>query len=427
MFQRSLRWMLPALALGLSTLGTGRVSGQGGTPAPLSAGVTACKFDALANDPDPAGPAIRDAPRNDAAVLGRLPAIKDKDTGFYDRGGELPEFRVIGAKDGWFLIEGATYQEPYRPKLYAGQGWVDGKFITTHLFRDTLKKAPRNTAPDVAYLNGTDKDGISFSPYNIEPRILGCSGPWLDVELWLPDGKTMDGKPASADGTVRGWTDRSCTKQENGPCRGSQFDYPWSPLPAGVTECDFGALSNDPDPAGLNVREAPDINSRVVGRLAPPSDIGDGVTKVSSEVTVIGFKKGWFLIETGPYNAADQPRRGPKLYTGRGWVAGSMLTTELLRNMLKQGPSEKSADVVDLEVDGGANPQNVRIRRILACSGDWIHIEVALEKGMKPLLETEAPTGSVRGWSNGTCTSQLTTCDFDQGRPWSPPAPLPPE
>ena len=63
---------------------------------------------------------------------------------------------------------------------------------------------------------------------------------------------------------------------------------------------------------------------------------------------MIGFEKGWFLVEAGPYNASDLPPHGPKPYTGRGWVAGNMLTTELLRNMLKQGPSETSADVIDL-------------------------------------------------------------------------------
>jgi hypothetical protein len=142
---------------------------------------------------------------------------------------------------------------------------------------------------------------------------------------------------------------------------------------------------------------------------------------------VIGFQKDWFLIETGPYNANDLPPHLPKPYSGRGWVAGNLLTTELLRNMLKQAPSETAADVVDLEVDGVQDPQTVKMRRILACSGDWVQVEVALVKGMKPLIKTDAPAGAVRGWANGTCTAQLTTCDFDQSRPWSPPAPLPPQ
>jgi hypothetical protein len=67
------------------------------------------------------------------------------------------------------------------------------------------------------------------------------------------------------------------------------------------------------------------------------------------------------------------------------------------------------------------------MRRLLACSGDWVKVEIALVKDMKPLLETDAPKGAVRGWANGICTAQLTTCDFDQSRPWSPPAPPPPE
>jgi hypothetical protein len=44
-----------------------------------------------------------------------------------------------------------------------------------------------------------------------------------------------------------------------------------------------------------------------------------------------------------------------------------------------------------------------------------------------PLLKPDAPAGAVRGWANGTSTAQLTTCDFDQSRPWSPPAPLLPQ
>ena len=282
--------------------------------------------------------------------------------------GRSPEIHVIGSRDGWFLIEGAAYQEPIRPKLYAGRGWVDGKLITTHMFRDTLKKTPSNTAADVVYLYGTDPEGFSYSPYSIEAgQILGCSGAWFEVELWLPGARDVFGAAVPGDGTVRGWTDRSCTQQQNRPCDGSQFDYSWSPLPPGVSECNFPALSHDPDPAGLNLHEAPDSNARIVGRLPPPSDLGDGETKVLAEVQVVGFEKGWFLVEAGPYNASDLPAHGPKPYTGRGWVAGNMLTTELLRNMLKQGPSEASADVIDLEVDDAngniSNPQSVKLRR----------------------------------------------------------------
>jgi hypothetical protein len=156
------RVALPILVC-LGALHLSAADGYAASSEPLP-GVAACTFDALANDPQSAGLAIHDAPRSDAPVLGRLPAIKDADASAYGRDGEIPEIHVIGSKDGWFLVEGAAYQEPNRPKLYAGRGWVDGGLITTHLFRDTLKKAPSNTAADVVYLSGTDPEGFSYSP-----------------------------------------------------------------------------------------------------------------------------------------------------------------------------------------------------------------------------------------------------------------------
>ena len=291
MLNRSLCCMLVALGLGaFHPIGA---SAQGDASAPLPAGVTACKFGALVKDSEPGGPPVRDAPQPDGREVGRLPGSA-----------QLPEIQVIGVKDGWFLIEGATYPES-DTQLYTGRGWVESKSVTTHLFRDTLKRAPSNDSSDVSHLYGTRSNGFPYQPYELEvQRVLGCSGPWLEVEIHQPNAKTVSGKPAStADGTVRGWTDRSCTKQSDGPCTGVQFDYPWSPLPAGVTECQVGAVINDPDPAGLNVRDAPDGNARVLGRL-PPRDTGrvvqnNGSLFVLPEIQVIGYHKGWFLIEMG--------------------------------------------------------------------------------------------------------------------------------
>jgi hypothetical protein len=58
---------------------------------------------------------------------------------------------------------------------------------------------------------------------------------------------------------------------------------------------------------------------------------------------VIGFQKGWFLVEAGPYYDADLPPHRPKPYSGRGWVAGNMLTAELLRNMAEAGAERESS------------------------------------------------------------------------------------
>ena len=79
---------------------------------------------ALVKDIEPDGPPIKDAPQQDGREVGRLPANRSP----YSNGVELAEIQVIGAKDGWFLIEGAAYSEPNPWHLYTGLGWVEGKF-----------------------------------------------------------------------------------------------------------------------------------------------------------------------------------------------------------------------------------------------------------------------------------------------------------
>jgi hypothetical protein len=330
MLLRSRTLGLFLLALGMAALAPCGADAEGAAPEPLPAGVTACQFDALSNPPNGQDLVVRDAPSGEGRVLGPLPAVEVKDFSSARSHREVAQFRVVGLKDGWFLVEDAQYPTAAQAPPYTGRGWVDGNFVTTQLFRDTLKKTPSHAAEDVVYLYGVDADGIPGTPYNFPlRRIIGCSGPWFEVEAWLPGAKTPSGKPAAGNGMVRGWTDRSCVRQD-GVCDEHQFDYAWSPLSDGVTECRFRALSRDPDPAGLNVREAPDRNARIIGRVRP--SYIDKQTKVLGEVQVIGYRKGWFLVELDPSHTDNAaPPRGPKPFVGRGWVAGEMLTAELLR------------------------------------------------------------------------------------------------
>jgi hypothetical protein len=302
------------------------------------------------------------------------------------------------------------------------------------LYRETLKAAPNDAAQDVVYLIAYDDAGIPIYSPNKVPvsRVFGCSGRWLEVEIRLPGAKTLTGKPASANETVRGWTDRTCADPDpDGQCAPRQFDYPWSPLPSGITECNFSAFSRDHDPAGLNVRAEPDGNARILGRLPlGRSEPNDPYSTFGADV--IGYKKGWFLIEHG-FEAVWTPQRPREpLYSGRGWVAANLMTAQLLREKLKLAPSGASPDVLNLRDVKGEGPDDgdfVTPRRILGCSGDWVHVEVGLRPGEKALAKTNAPAGAVRGWANGTCASQTTPCVPGQNAPWpsSPPAPLPPE
>ena len=79
---------------------------------------------------------MRAEPTVKTRVLGKLPPPNGS-RGWqrkHTEGGWLTEFRIIGFKDGWFLIEGATppgkeYEDEKKyprnaPKPYAGRGWV---------------------------------------------------------------------------------------------------------------------------------------------------------------------------------------------------------------------------------------------------------------------------------------------------------------
>ena len=416
-------------------LSGGPAGAQTTTGVPAPQGTTACDFTAKSGDTGEQGLAVRAAPDAGTPVLGYIRTTGDKQEGSVGETKGGKGFRVLGARDGWFQIEGAS--------LSPGEkGWVDGRSVTVRLYRETLKAAPNNAAPDIVYLVAFDADGVSlYSPDTVPvSRVFGCSGRWLEVEIRLPGAKTLTGEPAAANGTVRGWTDSTCADtdpdkqcalgQRDLSWSPRQFDYPWSPLSSGITECNFSAFSKDRDSAGLNVRAEPDEKARILGRL-PLGHLDPNDPYSTFGADVIGYKKGWLLIEHG-FEAVWTPQRPREpVYSGRGWVAANLMTVQLLREKLKLAPNGASPDVVNLRDVEGEFPAGdfVAPRRILGCSGDWVHVEIALRPGEKALAKTDAPAGAVRGWANGTCASQTTPCVPHQSGPWpwAPPAPLPPE
>jgi hypothetical protein len=175
-------------------------------------------------------------------------------------------------------------------------------------------------------------------------------------------------------------------------------------LPPGVGACDFGALANDHTRDGLNVRADARDDSLILGRLLV---IENGYhEKIAADVHVIGVRNGWFLIEDASYGDYDLPRKLPAVYTGRGWVSGKLLTTQLRMMTLKAAPDENAADVVEMVDYYG-------VTAILDCKGDWLRIETPLstkDYTLKPKLLSDGPRGTVRGWTRRPCTNQRTTC-----------------
>ena len=183
-------------------------------------------------------------------------------------------------------------------------------------------------------------------------------------------------------------------------------------LPEGTEPCDLGAWSEDKDPAGLNVRAEPSVKARVLGKLPPPYRLKMGGSENTpeggwlTEFRIIGFKDGWFLIEsaTPPGKAYEDdkryPRNAPKPYAGRGWVAASKVGANYANGGTRMGglfqaphidakwmPARRKLDG-PLDTDDGP-------KRIFACSGEWALVE---------------SHDGVRGWWRSLCSNQVTTC-----------------
>jgi hypothetical protein len=177
--------------------------------ATLPAGTVPCDLGAWSTDRDPKGLNVRAEPSAKARILGTLPPpfrfrAKNRSENTPDTGW-LTEFRIIGYKDGWFLIEGAKppgqdYEDEKvyprnHPRPYPGRGWVHGTKVGASFANGATRQNGLFQAPHIdAKWTPADADGGGFGP----KRILACSGLWGLVE--------------SRDG-VTGWWRSLCSNQ----------------------------------------------------------------------------------------------------------------------------------------------------------------------------------------------------------------------
>lgn len=178
----------------------------------LPAGVMPCDLRAWTADTDRRGLNVRAQPDARSTVLGTLPApykFKSKGENVPD-GGWLTEFTILGFKDGWFLIEGATppgkdYEDPRvyprnHPRPYAGRGWVAANKVGANYANGDTRMGGLFQAPhiDAQWLPATGDGGSPISADGGPKKLLACSGFWALVQ--------------SYDG-VRGWWRRLCSSQ----------------------------------------------------------------------------------------------------------------------------------------------------------------------------------------------------------------------
>jgi hypothetical protein len=147
-----------------------------------TAGAAACALSGWSSDPDPAGLNIRAAPRADAEIVGRVPPPEEQAGDSY-----AAEFRIIGSRNGWFLINGVKFRDYGGDKgermLFGGPGWVFGDKVRFLINRAEVRGTPAENAPILARLRTPDGTGGPDSA-TID-HVFGCSGAFAEATVHM--------------------------------------------------------------------------------------------------------------------------------------------------------------------------------------------------------------------------------------------------
>jgi hypothetical protein len=166
-----------------------------------TSGAAQCDAKGFSIDADPKGTNVRSAPRVNAPVIGRLAPLAypggDKSAGVLVG----PEFEIVGAKDGWLLIQRPGDSDDFKlDAAYAaeGRGWISGRLVGTQLGAQSLRAAPRRDAPIVTRMRGEN-----WGPDSVKvAAVHACQDKYVEVTATPPGGKS-----------VRGWSWMPCSSQ----------------------------------------------------------------------------------------------------------------------------------------------------------------------------------------------------------------------
>jgi hypothetical protein len=152
--------------------------------------------------------------------------------------------------------------------------------------------------------------------------------------------------------------------------------------------CDLRLNVIDPDPAGVNLRSAPDAKTgKVIATLAP---VGEWI-----EVHVVGQTGAWLLVDDADAIDDDAPEGMRNVFHGGGWVHASRLGISELQvgegTVLRAAPTA-DADVVRRIATPDDEPAD---KRVLGCRGRYLQVDVG---------------NDVSGWTDTFCTNERTTC-----------------
>ncbi len=162
----------------------------------------------------------------------------------------------------------------------------------------------------------------------------------------------------------------------------------------------------DKDPAGLNVRAAPDRLARVIGKL-PTTAVLQVYLKLDSS------SSGWVHFRSVSVEEGKMPWKHP--LPKRGWIAASMVYASpgdgngTKRVSLRLSPDSTSTNLGSIDpMPSGPQEEtpNFRPLRVWGCHGAWLQIEGSF-------LEGDSLRPPIKGWlaPGDHCGSSLTNCN----------------
>lgn len=165
-----------------------------------------------------------------------------------------------------------------------------------------------------------------------------------------------------------------------------------------VTACNLSGWSNDPDPAGLNIRSAPRADAEIIGRV--PAARAQGGDSYAAEFVIIGSRNGWLLVRDVKFADYGSGKGDRAVFAGPGWVFADKVRFTINRAEVRGAPAANAPVLARLRsADGAAGPDSAFIDHVYGCSGAFAEAAVHLE-GQR----------AVRGWVTGICSNQVTTC-----------------
>jgi Bacterial SH3 domain len=168
----------------------------------------------------------------------------------------------------------------------------------------------------------------------------------------------------------------------------------------GATQCEVSGFSIDPDPKGTNVRSAPRADAPIIGHLAPRARVTP-VETTGVTFKILGSKDGWLLIRDG-YPTTDFTLDPANADDGRGWVSGRLVGTTLVAINLRTAPRWDAPVVANFGgPSSSSSPESVVVSTVHGCRGKYVEV-----------TGTPLSGKTVRGWSYGPCSLQLTSCGF---------------